>query len=137
MVAKKFIPVFLTGLLFASQPVLSEEQPVVQPEQGDVAAVVTVEAVDPGQVQETAAPAGGMATEGPGMTMDEQGGADKSGGMAMRPGMMGGGKGCRMNKGGMKGMMPGGMDAWAAWAQAARRAAVWAAPGSRINSTAS
>ena len=58
MFTKKFIPVVLTGLLFASQPVLSEE-PVVQPEQGEVAAVVTVEAVDPAQVQETAAQAPG------------------------------------------------------------------------------
>jgi hypothetical protein len=109
MFTKKFIPVVLTGLLFASQPVLSEEA-VVQPETGEVTAVVTLEAVDPGQVQETAAPAGGMETDGPGMTKDEQGGADMTGGMTMQPGMMGPGKkGCRMGKGGMKGMMPGGM----------------------------
>ncbi len=114
MITKKFIPVVLTGLLFASQLALSEE-PVVQPEQGDVAAVVTVETVDPGPVQETAAPAAGMETDGPGMTMDEPGSAAKSEGMAMQPGMMGPGKkGCRMGKGGMgkggmKGMMPGGM----------------------------
>ena len=109
MFTKKLIPVVLTGLLFASQPVLSEE-PVVQPEQGDVAAVVTLESVDPAQVQEIAAPAGGTETDGPGMTMNEQGSADKSGGMAMRPGMMGPGmKGCRMARGGMKGMMPGGV----------------------------
>jgi len=109
MFTKKFIPVVLTGLLFASQPVLSEE-PVVQPEQGDVAAVVTLEAVDPGQIQETAAPAGGTETDGAGMTTDEQSGADMTGGMAMQPGMMGPGKkGCRMGKGGMKGMMQGGM----------------------------
>jgi len=109
MFTKKFIPVVLTGLLFASQPVLSEE-PVVQPEQGDVAAVVTLEAVDPGQIQETAAPAGGTETDGAGMTTDEQGSPDMSGGMAMQPGMMGPGKkGCRMGKGGMKGMMQGGM----------------------------
>ena len=109
MFTKKFMPVVLTGLLFASQPVLSEE-PVVQPEQSEVAAVVTVEAVDPAQVQETAAQAAGMEADGPGMTMDEPGSADKSVGMAMQPGMMGPGKnGCRMNKGGMKGMMPGGM----------------------------
>jgi len=109
MFTKKFIPVVLTGLLFASQPVLSGE-PVVQPEQGEVAAVVTLEAVDPSQVQEAAVPAGGMETDGPGMTTDEQGGADKTGGMAMQPGMMGPGKkGCRMGNGGMKGMMPGGM----------------------------
>jgi hypothetical protein len=113
MITKKFIPVVLTGLLFASQPASSEE-PVVQPEQGDVAAVVTVEAVDPGPVQETAAPAAGMETVGPGMTMDETGSAGKSEGMAMQPGMMGPGKkGCRMGMGGMggkKGMMHGGMD---------------------------
>jgi len=110
MFTKKLIPVVLTGLLFASQPVLSEE-PVVQPEQGDVAAVVTLETVDPAQVQETAAPAGGTETDGPGMTMDEQGNPDMTGGMAMQPGMMGPGKkGCRMGRGGMKGMMPGGMD---------------------------
>jgi hypothetical protein len=109
MFTKKFMPVILTGLLFASQPVLSEE-PVVQPEQGEVAAVVMVEAVDPAQVQETAVPAGGMGTDGPGMTTDEQGGADKTESMAMTPGMMGPGKkGCRMAMGGMKGMMPGGM----------------------------
>ncbi|MGB7934648.1 MAG: hypothetical protein WCH04_20975 [Gammaproteobacteria bacterium] len=117
MFTKKLISVVLTGLLFASQSVLSEE-PVVQPEQGEVAAVVTVEAVDPGQVQETAAPAAGMQTDEPGMTVDEPGSADKSEGMAMQPGMMGPGKkGCRMGKGGMggmgkggmKGMMPGGM----------------------------
>jgi hypothetical protein len=109
MFTKKFIPVVLTGLLFASQPVLSEE-PVVQPEQGEVAAVVTVEAADPAQVQETAAQAGGMEAAGPGMTMDEPGSADNSVGMAMQPGMMGPGKkGCRVGMGGMKGMMPGGM----------------------------
>ena len=109
MFTKRFIPVFLAGLVFASQPVLSEEA-VVQPEQGEVAAVVTLEAVDPAQVQETAAPAGGMETDSPGMTTDEQGGADMPGGMAMQPGMMGPGmKGCRMGMGGMKGMMPGGM----------------------------
>jgi hypothetical protein len=109
MFTRKIIPVVLTGLLFASQPVLSEE-PVAQPAQGEVAAVVTVEAVDPGQGQETAAPAGGMETDGSGMTMDKQDDADKSQGMAMQPGMMGPGKkGCRMGKGGMKGMMPGGM----------------------------
>jgi len=109
MFTKKFMPVVLTGLLFASQPVLSEEA-VVQPEQGEVAAVVTLEAVDPAQVQEIAAAAGGMETDSPGMTTDEQGGADIPGGMAMQPGMMGPGKkGCRMGRGGMKGMMPGGM----------------------------
>jgi hypothetical protein len=110
MFTRKIIPVVLTGLLFASQPVLSEE-PVAQPAQGEVAAVVTVEAVDPGQGQETAAPAGGMETDGSGMTMDKQDDADKSQGMAMQPGMMGPGKkGCRMGRGGMmKGMMPGGM----------------------------
>jgi len=109
MFTKKLMPVVLTGLLFASQPVLSEEA-VVQPEQGDVAAVVTLEAVDPGQVEETAAPAAGTETDGSGTTTDEQSGADKTGGMAMQPGMMGPGmKGCRMGKNGMKGMMPGGM----------------------------
>ena len=76
------------------------------------------------------------------MTMDEPGSADKSEGMAMQPGMMGPGKkGCRMGMGGMKGMMPGGMGKGgmmgAAWAQAARRAAVGATPASRKNSTAS
>jgi len=106
MFTKKLIPVVLTGLLFASQPVLSEEA-VVQPEQGDVAAVVTLEAVAPEQVEETAAPAGGTETDGAGMTTDEQSSADKTGGMAMQPGMMGPGmKGCRMGK---NGMMPGGM----------------------------
>jgi hypothetical protein len=115
MFTKKFISVVLAGVLFASQPVLSEE-PVVQPEQDEVAAVVTVEAVDPGQVQETAAPGAGMQTDEPAITVDEPGSADKSQGMAMQPGMMGPGKkGCRMVKGGiggmgsMKGMMPGGM----------------------------
>ena len=108
MFTKKFITVALTGLLFASQPVLSEE-PAVQPEQGEVAAVVTVEAAAPGQVQESAAPSGGMEGE-PAMTMDEQSSADENEGMAMEPGMMGPGKkGCRVGKGGMKGMMPGGM----------------------------
>jgi hypothetical protein len=110
MFTKKFIPVVLTGLLFASQPVLSEEPVVQQPESGEVAAVVTLEAVDPSQVQEEAAPAGGMETDGPGMTTDEQSGADTTGGDAMQTGMMGPGKkGCRMAKGGMKGMMAGGM----------------------------
>jgi hypothetical protein len=109
MFTKKFISVVLTGLLFASQPVLSEE-PVVQAEQGEVAAVVTLEAVDPAQVQETAAPAGEMETDGPGMTTDEQSSPDKTEGMAMPSGMMGPGKkGCRMGKGGMKGMMHSGM----------------------------
>ena len=46
----------------------------------------------------------------PGMTMGDQGSADKNEGMAMEPGMQGPGKeGCRMGKGGMKGMMHGGM----------------------------
>jgi len=109
MFTNRFIPAVLTGLVFASQPVLSEEA-VVQPEQGEVAAVVTLEAVDPAQVQEIAAAAGGMETDSPGMTTDEQGGADIPGGMAMQPGMMGPGKkGCRMGRGGMKGMMHAGM----------------------------
>ena len=109
MITKRFIPVVLTGLLFASQSALSEE-PVVQPEQGDVAAVVTVETVDPGPGQETAAPAAGLETDGTGMTKDEPGSTEASEGMAMQPGMMGPGmKGCRMGMGGMKGMMPGGM----------------------------
>jgi hypothetical protein len=109
MFMKRFMPLILTGLLFASQPVLSEEA-AVQPEQGEVAAVVTVEKVDPGQVQETAAPSGGMEMGGPSMTMSEEGATDKSEGMAMQPGMMGPGKaGCRMGKGGMMGMMPGAM----------------------------
>lgn len=108
MFTKRFIPVFLTGLVFASQPVLSEEA-VVQPEQGDVAAVVTLEAVDPAQVQETTAAVGGSETKASGMTTDEQGSPDTTG-MAMQPGMMGPGKkGCRMGRGGMKGMMPAGM----------------------------
>lgn len=101
MFTKKFIPVALTGLLFASQPVLAEEA-VMQPDQGEVAAVVTLEAVDPAQVQEADAPAG--------VTTDEQGEPDKTAGMAMQPGMMGlGMKGCHTGKGGIKGMMPGGM----------------------------
>jgi len=109
MFTKRFIPVFLTGLVFASQPVLSEEV-VVQPEQDEVAAVVTLEAVDPAPVQETAAAVGGSETEAPGMTTDEQGSSDMTGEMAMQPGMMGPGKkGCRMGRGGMKGMMPSGM----------------------------
>jgi hypothetical protein len=109
MFTKKLIPVVLTGLVFASQPVLSEE-PVVQPEQGDVAAVVTLEAASPEQVEETAAPVAAAETDGSGMTTGEHSGADKTGGMAMQPGMMGPGKkGCRMGKDGMKGMMPGGM----------------------------
>ena len=109
MFTKRFIPVFLTGLVFASQPVLSEES-VVQPEQGDVAAVVTLEAVDPEQIQETTAAVGGSEANATGMTTDEQGSPDMTGGMAMQPGMMGPGKkGCRMGRGGMKGMMPSGM----------------------------
>jgi len=109
MFTKRFIPVVLTGLVFASQPVLSEEA-VVQPEQDEVAAVVTLEAVDFAQVQETAAPVGGMETDSPGITTDEQSSPDMTGGMVMQPGMMGPGKkGCRMGRGGMKGMMPGGM----------------------------
>ena len=109
MFTKRFIPVFLTGLVFASQPVLSEES-VVQPEQGDVAAVVTLEAVDPAPLQETTAAVGETETDGAGMTTDEQGSSDMTGEMAMQPGMMGPGKkGCRMGRGGMKGMMPSGM----------------------------
>jgi hypothetical protein len=109
MFTKKLLPVVLTGLVFASQPVLSEEA-VVQPEQGEVAAVVTLEAVEPAQVQETAVPASGTETDDPGMTTDEQSGADKTGDVAMQPGMMGPGKkSCHTGKGGMKGMMPGGM----------------------------
>jgi len=109
MFTKRFIPVFLTGLVFASQPVLSEES-VVQPEQGDVAAVVTLEAVDPAPLQETTAAVGETETDGAGMTTDEQGSPDMTGGMAMQPGMMGPGKkGCRMGRGGMKGMMHAGM----------------------------
>ncbi len=47
---------------------------------------------------------------GPGMTMGEQGTADKNEGMAMEPGMRGPvQEGCRMGKGGMQGMMHGGM----------------------------
>jgi hypothetical protein len=109
MFMKRVLPVALTGLLFASQPVLSEET-VVQPEQSGVAAVVTVDAVDPGQVQESAAPSGAMEMGGPAMTMDEQGSADMNEGTAMEPGLMGPGKkGCRLGKGGMRGMMSGGM----------------------------
>jgi len=118
MFMKLFIPVALAGLLFANQPVFAEET-AAQPEQGEVAATVSVEAVDPGQVEEAAVPAGaGETLGGPGTTTDEQVSADKSEGMAMQPGMMGPGMmqpgtmgqgmpGCRMGKGGMKGMMPG------------------------------
>jgi hypothetical protein len=115
MFMKIFIPVALAGLLFANQPVFAEEM-AAQPEQGEVATVVSVEAVDPGQVQEAAVPAGADETlAGPGTTTDEQVSADKNEGMAMQPGMMQPGMmgpgmpGCRMGKGGMKGMMPGAM----------------------------
>ena len=115
MFMKRFIPITLTGLLFASQPALTEEA-AVQPEPGGIAAEATVEAVETGQAQETAAPSGGMELGGPGMmggpgmSMGEQGGAGKTGEMAMEPGTQGPGKeGCRMGKGGRKGMMHGGM----------------------------
>jgi hypothetical protein len=113
MFAKIFIPVALAGLVFVNQPVFAEET-AAQPEQGNVAAVLSVETVDPGQVQEAAAPAGTEETSGgPGTATDEPGSADKSAGMEMQPdvtqpGMMGPGMpGCRMGKGGMMGMMPG------------------------------
>ncbi len=109
MVMKRFMPVALTGLLFVSYPVLSEET-AAQPEQVGSVAEVATEAVEPVQSQETAAPTSGMEMGGPGMTMGEQGTADKNEGMAMEPGMQGPGKeGCRMGKGGMQGMMHGGM----------------------------
>jgi hypothetical protein len=111
MFMKIFIPAALAGLLFANQPLFAEET-AAQPVQGEVAAEASVEAVDPGQVQEAAVPAGaGETLSGPGATTDEQGSAGKSEGMAMppgvmQPGMMGPGMpGCRMGKDGMKGMM--------------------------------
>jgi hypothetical protein len=115
MFMNRFIPVTLIGLLFVSHPVFSEET-AAQPEPGGSAAGVAAEAVAPAPAQETATPASGMEMGehdmmgGPKMTMGDQGSADKNEGMAMEPGMQGPGKeGCRMGKGGMKGMMHGGM----------------------------
>jgi len=108
MFMKRFIPVALAGLLFAGHTVFAEET-AARPEQGEAAAVVSVEAVEPAPAQETAEPSGGgMEMGGSGMAMDAQGGSDKSMDMMMPPGMAGPGMpGCRMGKGGMKGMMPG------------------------------
>lgn len=130
MFMKRLVAVTLTGLLFATQPVLAEET-AVQPEQAGSAGGVATESVSPAPLEETTpapaqettapatetpAPAGGMEMGGPGMmgepgmSMGEQAGAGKTGGMAMEPGTQGPGKeGCRMGKGGRKGMMHGGM----------------------------
>jgi hypothetical protein len=109
MFMMRFMPVALTGLLLASQPVLAEEA-AVEPDQGVVAAGgIPVVAVEAGRDQEAGTPSGGMGMAGPGM-MGEQGGGAGTPGMATQPGMMGPGKpGCRMGKGGMQGMMPGAM----------------------------
>jgi len=98
----------MASLLFSSQSAFAEET-AAQPEQGEVAAVVSVEAVDSGQAQEAAVPAdAGETSAAPGAVTDEQVSAGKSEGMAMHPGMMGPGMpGCHMGKGGMMGMMPG------------------------------
>lgn len=109
MFMMRFVPVALTGLLFASHPVLAEET-AAQPDQGGSAVESSVAAVETVQSQETAAPSGGMQMGGPGMVMGEQRGAENNQVMAMQPGAMGpGNAGCRMGMGGMKGMMPGAM----------------------------
>jgi hypothetical protein len=111
MFIKLFVPVTMAGLLFANLPVLAEDT-TANLVQNDVTAAVSVEAVDPGQLEETAVPAdAGKTLGGPETPPDEQVSTDKSEGMAMQPGMMKPVKpGCRMGKGGMKGMMPGAMD---------------------------
>ena len=123
MFTKTVAAVVLAASLFAGQSLLAEEAAVQprqgaieamvsgEPEQGDVAAIVAVEAVDPARTQEMAAPSGGaMDMDAPGDATGEQGEAEVSQAMAMNPGMQGPGmKGCRMGKGGMMGMMHGGM----------------------------
>jgi hypothetical protein len=110
MFIKRFIAVVVTGLQFASQPVLSEEM-AAEPGQGGSPAEAPAAVVETVEVTETTVPSGVMEMGDPGM-MGEQGSSPKGEGMAMEHGMMAPGKQrCRMGmgKGGMKGMMSGAM----------------------------